>query len=331
MDVSLIWWVGVVGVILGMLAIDLFFFHREAHEVTSREAGIWTAVWITLGLGFGGIVAWRFGLDFGAEYLAGYVIEKSLAVDNIFVFAVIFAAFSIPARYQHRVLFWGVVGALILRAVFIAAGAVLLERFHWTIYLFGGLLVITAWRMWIHRDHKPDPANNPAIKWMQRRIPMSSELDGQKFFTVQNGKRVATPLLAALVAVEFADVVFAVDSIPAIFAVTSEPFLVFTSNAFAILGLRSMYFFLAGMIERFRYLSAGLSGVLAFVGIKMLLIDVYKVPIVVSLGVIVSIIGVSVIASLRQDGSASLLPEATDQTADPSAGLAEAGRVDHRR
>jgi tellurite resistance protein TerC len=330
MDVSLIWWVGVVGVILGMLAIDLFFFHREAHEVTSREAGIWTAVWITLGLGFGGIVAWRFGLDFGAEYLAGYVIEKSLAVDNIFVFAVIFAAFSIPARYQHRVLFWGVVGALILRAVFIAAGAVLLERFHWTIYLFGGLLVITAWRMWIHRDHKPDPANNPAIKWMQRRIPMSSELDGQKFFTVQNGKRVATPLLAALVAVEFADVVFAVDSIPAIFAVTSEPFLVFTSNAFAILGLRSMYFFLAGMIQRFTYLSAGLAAVLAFVGIKMLLIDVYKVPIVVSLGVIVSIIGVSVLASLRQEGTVPVPHEPTDP-ADPSAGLAEAGRVDHRR
>jgi tellurite resistance protein TerC len=331
MDVSLMWWVGVVGVILGMLAIDLFFFHREAHEVTPREAGIWTAVWITLGLGFGGIVAWRFGLDFGAEYLAGYVIEKSLAVDNIFVFAVIFAAFSIPARYQHRVLFWGVVGALILRAVFIAAGAVLLERFHWTIYLFGGLLVITAWRMWIHRDHKPDPANNPAIKWMQRRIPMSSELDGQKFFTVQNGRRLATPLLAALVAVEVADVVFAVDSIPAIFAVTSEPFLVFTSNAFAILGLRSMYFFLAGMIQRFTYLSAGLSAVLAFVGIKMLLIDVYKVPIVVSLGVIVSIIGVSVFASLRQDGRVPALEAPTDPAADPSAGLAEAGRVDHRR
>lgn len=331
MDVSLMWWVGVVGVILGMLAIDLFFFHRDAHEVTPREAGIWTAVWITLGLGFGGIVAWKFGLDFGAQYLAGYVIEKSLAVDNIFVFAVIFAAFSIPARYQHRVLFWGVVGALILRAVFIAAGAVLLERFHWTIYLFGGLLVVTAWRMWIHRDHKPDPANNPAIKWMQKRMPMSAELDGQRFFTVQNGKRLATPLLAALVAVEFADVVFAVDSIPAIFAVTSEPFLVFTSNAFAILGLRSMYFFLAGMIERFTYLSAGLAAVLAFVGIKMLLIDVYKIPIVVSLGVIVSIIGVSVIVSLRQEGRVEHVTEVPESAGEPSGSLPEAERVDHRR
>jgi tellurite resistance protein TerC len=331
MDVSVMWWVGVVGVILGMLAIDLFFFHREAHEVSPREAGIWTAVWITLGLGFGGIVAWQFGLDSGAEYLAGYVIEKSLAVDNIFVFAVIFSAFSIPARFQHRVLFWGVVGALLMRAGFIAAGAVLLDRFHWTIYLFGGLLVVTAWRMWIHRDHKPDPANNPAIRWMQRHIPMSSELDGQNFFTVQNGKRLATPLLAALVAVEFADVVFAVDSIPAIFAVTSEPFLVFTSNAFAILGLRSMYFFLAGLIERFRHLSAGLAAVLAFVGIKMLLIDTYKIPILVSLGVIISIIGVSVIVSLLQERNGMVSTEAPASSLESSDGLVESGGVDHRR
>jgi len=163
MDVSLAWWVAVVAVILGMLAIDLFFFHRQAHEVTAREAGIWTVVWVVLGLGFGAVVAWQFGLDLGAQYLAGYVIEKSLAVDNIFVFAVIFAAFSIPLKYQHRVLFWGVIGALVLRGVFIAAGAALLEQFHWTIYLFGGLLIVTAWRMWSHRHHHPDPANNPAI------------------------------------------------------------------------------------------------------------------------------------------------------------------------
>ena len=300
MDVSLAWWVAVVAVILGMLAIDLFFFHRQAHEVTAREAGIWTVVWVVLGLGFGAVVAWQFGLDLGAQYLAGYVIEKSLAVDNIFVFAVIFAAFSIPLKYQHRVLFWGVIGALVLRGVFIAAGAALLERFHWTIYLFGGLLIVTAWRMWSHRHHQPDPANNPAIKWMRRRLPMTDRLDGQRFFTVENGKRLATPLLAALIAVEFADVVFAVDSIPAIFAVTSEPFLVFTSNAFAILGLRSMYFFLADMIKRFEYLSVGLAAVLAFVGAKMLLIDVYKIPIALSLGVIVAILAASVFVSLRK-------------------------------
>ena len=300
MDVSPLWWFGVVGVILGMLAIDLLVFHRDAHEVSAREAGIWTLVWVTLGLGFGAVVAWQFGLEYGGEYLAGYVIEKSLAVDNIFVFAVIFSAFSIPLKYQHRVLFWGVVGALVFRAIFIAAGAALLDRFHWTIYLFGALLIITAWRLWIHRDHQPDPANNRAIKWMQRHVPMTPRLDGQRFFTKEGVKRVATPLFAALVAVEVADIVFAVDSIPAIFAVTNEPFLVFSSNAFAILGLRSMYFFLADMIQRFHYLSVGLAVVLGFVGVKMLLIDVYKIPIAVSLAVIVGILAATVLLSIRR-------------------------------
>ncbi len=303
MDISVGWWFGAVGVIVAFLALDLFVFHREAHEVSAREAGWWTVAWVALGLGFGALVGWRFGWERGAQYLAGYVIEKSLAVDNIFVFAVIFSAFAIPARYQHRVLFWGVVGALILRAGFIAAGAALLKRFHWTIYLFGVLLVITAWRMWTHRHHESDPANNQAIKWMQGHVPMTWRLDGQKFFTVENGKRLATPLFAALVAVEVADIVFAVDSIPAIFAVTDEPFLVFTSNAFAILGLRSMYFFLADMIRRFEYLSVGLAAVLGFVGVKMLLIDFYEIPIAVSLGVIISILAISVVLSLRKTRS----------------------------
>ncbi len=312
MDVSFAWWAGVVGAILAMLAIDLLFFHREAHEVTAREAGIWTVVWVTLGVGFGGVIAWQFGFDFAGQYLAGYVIEKSLAVDNIFVFAVIFSAFAIPAKYQHRVLFWGVLGALVFRALFIAAGAALLDRFHWTIYLFGLLLVVTAWRMLKHRNHSPDPASNPLIGWMRRHVPMTPHLDGQRFFTVENGRRLATPLFAALVAVEVADVVFAVDSIPAIFAVTSEPFLVFTSNAFAILGLRSMYFFLADMIRRFEYLSVGLAAVLGFVGVKMLLIDVYKIPTLLSLGVVVGILAISVIVSLRLtrgDGSGAENPE----------------------
>lgn len=299
MDVSLVWWLAVLGVVLGMLLVDLFVFHRDAHEVSAKEAGIWTLVWVTLGLGFGAVVAWQFGLEYGGEYFAGYVIEKSLAVDNIFVFAVIFSAFSIPLKYQHRVLFWGVIGALVFRAIFIAAGAALLDRFHWTIYLFGALLIVTAWRLWSHRNHQPDPANNPAIKWMRRRFPMTERLDGQRFFTRENAKRVATPLFAALVAVELADIVFAVDSIPAIFAVTSEPFLVFSSNAFAILGLRSMYFLLADMIKRFQYLSVGLAVVLAFVGVKMMLIDVYKIPIALSLGVIVTVLAVSVLVSMR--------------------------------
>ena len=300
MDVSPAWWLAVVGVILGMLAIDLLVFHRNAHEVSTREAAAWTLVWIALGLGFGAVVAWRFGLEPGTQYLTGYVIEKSLAVDNIFVFAVIFSAFSIPRRHQHRVLFWGVMGALALRAVFIAAGIALIERFHWMIFLLGALLVVTGWRLLTRRGHHPDPAENRPIRWMRRKVRMTDRLDGQRFLTVVDGKRVATPLLAALVAVDVADVVFAVDSIPAVFAVTSDPFLVFSSNAFAILGLRSMYFLLANMLERLELLSVGLAVVLAFVGFKMMLSDVYEIPIVLSLGVIVAILAVSVVASLHR-------------------------------
>jgi tellurite resistance protein TerC len=228
------------------------------------------------------------------------VIEKSLAVDNIFVFAVIFSAFSIPPRYQHRVLFWGVIGALALRAVFIAAGIAMIERFHWTIYLLGAVLVVTAWRLLTRRGNHLDPSQNRLIAWLQRRLPMTDRLDGQRFMTMQAGRRVATPLLAALIAVEVSDVVFAVDSIPAVFAVTSDPFLVFSSNAFAILGLRSMYFLLAGMLERLELLSVGLAVVLAFVGLKMMLSGVFEIPILLSLGVIVIVLAVSVVASLHR-------------------------------
>jgi len=298
-DVTFAWWVVVVLAIVVLLAVDLFVFHREAHQVTAREAATWTGVWVALGLGFAGLVAWQFGSGWGTQYLTGYLLEKSLAVDNIFVFAMIFAAFAIPPRYQHRVLYWGVIGALALRAVLIAVGDTLLERFHWTIYLFGVLLIWTAWRMWRQRGHQINPADSRIIVLLRRLLPMSPRLDGQRFFTIEHGRRVATPLFAALVAVEIADIVFAVDSIPAIFAVTSEPFLVFTSNAFAILGLRSMYFFLADMIQRFQYLPVGLSAVLAFVGIKMLLTHTYSIPTTWSLGVVASILAASVVLSLR--------------------------------
>jgi tellurite resistance protein TerC len=301
-DVTFAWWAVVVVAILVMLAVDLCFFHREAHEVSAREAAIWTGVWVALGLGFGAVVSLQFGLEWAGQYLAGYLIEKSLAVDNIFVFAMIFAAFSIPAKYQHRVLFWGVIGALALRATFIAAGDTLLERFHWTIYVFGVLLIWTAGKMWRQRGHEADPESNWIVMWLRRLMPISTQLDGQRFFSWDKGRRVATPLLAALVSVEIADVVFAVDSIPAIFAITSEPFLVFTSNAFAILGLRSMYFFLADMIRRFQYLSVGLAAVLAFVGMKMLLINVYEIPTAASLAVVASILAVSIVVSLRATG-----------------------------
>ena len=296
MDVPILAWVAVLSVILVMVFVDLLVFNRQAHEIRVREAAIWTMVWITLGIGFGGIVYWHWGAVHAGQYLAGYLLEKSLAVDNLFVFAVIFAAFGIPLRHQHRVLFWGILGALILRGGFIAGGVALLNRFHWAIYAFGVLLLYTAWRTWVHR-HRSLEESTPFLKSLRRRLPITHRIHGQHFFAREEGKLLATPLLAALVAVEIADVVFAVDSVPAVIAVTREPFLVYTSNAFAILGLRAMYFFLAAMIRRFEYLSVGLVFILAYVGTKMLVVDLIEIPIWVSLTVIVVILAVSVAAS----------------------------------
>jgi tellurite resistance protein TerC len=300
LDVPLALWLAVAGGIVAALALDLFVLHRNAHEVSMREAAATSAGWVTLGLVFG-LGVWLFaGADRGAEYFAGYLIEKSLSVDNVFVFALLFSYFAVPARYQHRVLFWGVVGALLMRAGFIAAGAALLESFHWIIYVFGGLLLLTGVKMLRSSGHSVDPARNPVLRLLRRRIPMVDAYHGQRFFVRRGGRWVATPMLAVLVAIESTDVVFAVDSIPAIFAVTDEPFLVFTSNAFAILGLRALYFLLAGMMGRFAYLKTGLAAILLFVGAKMLLTDVWKVPVALSLGVIAVILTVAVVASLRR-------------------------------
>ena len=298
MEVPLWAWFAVLGVILAMLAVDLFA-HRRAHVVSVREAAVWSAVWVTLGLGFGAVV-WRvYGAQAGGEYLAGYLIEKSLAVDNVFVFALIFTYFAVPREYQHRVLFYGVLGALVFRAVFIAGGVVLIERFSWVLYVFGAFLVYTGWKMFRHRDTDPDPGRNPVLRLVRRLVPTTDEYHEQKFWVRRAGRWVATPLFTVLVMVETTDIIFAVDSIPAIFAVTQEPFLVFTSNAFAILGLRAMYFLLADLIHRFVYLKVGLAVILVFVGVKMLLLDVYKMPIAVSLSVIAASITVAVVASLR--------------------------------
>ncbi|HET9722308.1 MAG TPA: TerC family protein [Actinomycetota bacterium] len=301
-------WVGFVGLILSLLALDLFVFHREAHEVSFREATKFSVFWIALGLAFGALIFIWLGPEAGGEYLAGYLIEKSLAVDNIFVFALIFGYFAVPAKYQHRVLFWGVVGALIFRAGFIAGGAALLESFHWTIYLFGAFLVFTGIRMARHRNEEMHPERNPALRLFKRVIPTTDDYRGQRFVVRHAGKLVATPLMAVLVLVETTDIIFAVDSIPAIFAVTSDPFLVFTSNAFAILGLRALYFMLAGMIERFVYLKVGLAAVLVFVGAKMLLADVVEVPIWASLLAIAAMIGVSILVSLRATADRARAP-----------------------
>ena len=291
-------WFAVLGVIVVMLAIDLFA-HRKAHVVSVREAAVWSIVWVGLGLAFGFILLSQYGSEIASQYFAGYVIEKSLAVDNVFVFAIIFTYFQVPREYQHRVLFYGVLGALVFRGIFIALGSVLIASFAWILYIFGAFLVYTGIQMARHRNDHGDPSKSIALRLLRKVVTVTDQYDGQKFFTRINGKLVATPLLAVLVLVEITDVIFAVDSIPAIFAVTQEPFIVFTSNAFAILGLRAMYFLLADLIHRFVYLKLGLSLVLVWVGIKMLLLEVYKIPTNVSLLVVIAIISVSVAASLR--------------------------------
>jgi tellurite resistance protein TerC len=299
MDVPVWAWAAVAAVIAAMLLLDLFVFHRNAHEVSMREAAVSSAVWVALGVAFGGVIwAWAGG-DRAGEYYAGYLIEKSLSVDNIFVFALLFSFFAVPAAYQHRLLFWGVLGALVFRAIFIAAGAALLENFHWVIYVFGAFLVWTGVKMARHGDQEVHPERNPMLRLLRRVMPVTDSYEGTRFFVRRAGRTLATPLFAVLVAIETTDVLFAVDSIPAIFAVTDEPFLVFTSNAFAILGLRALYFLLAGMIDRFVYLKYGLAAILVFVGVKMLVVDVWHVPIALSLAVIAAVLALSVALSLR--------------------------------
>lgn len=303
MHVSIWLWVGFHALVFLLLALDLGVFHREAHAVSLKEASIWSAVWVSLALLFNlGIYLWA-GREPALEFLTGYLIEKSLSIDNIFVFVLIFSYFGVPAAYQHRVLFWGVLGALAMRAALILAGAALMHRFHWIIYIFGGFLVYTGIRMAFSKHAAMDPAKNPAVRLLRRLMPVSEGYEGPRFFARQNGKRLATPLLMVLVLVEFSDLVFAVDSIPAIFAVTTNSFLVYTSNVFAILGLRSLYFLLAGVVGKFRFLKLGLAVVLSFVGAKMLLAGVVKIPITLSLGVILVVLLGSVVISLLLPGA----------------------------
>ncbi len=298
MSVPLWGWIAVLGVILAMLAVDLVA-HRHAHVVSMREAAAWSAVWVTLGLAFGAVVWWQFGAEYGSQYYAGYLIEKTLAVDNVFVFAIIFSYFAVPREYQHRVLFLGVIGALVFRGIFIAAGSALIASAGWVLYVFGAFLVLTGWRMARSRHQHPDPSNSRVVRLFQRLVPTTPDYHGAAFWIRDNGRLLATPLLTVLVLVEVSDIIFAVDSIPAIFAVTQEPFLVFTSNAFAILGLRALFFLLADLMDRFVHLKLGLAVVLVWVGAKMLLADLWHVPTPVSLGVVVAVITVAIVASLR--------------------------------
>ena len=311
-------WGGFVGLVLLLLALDLGVFHRKAHEVKLREAAFWSVFWVALSLAFNGWIHVAYGPQRGLEFLTGYLIEKALSVDNVFVFLVVFRAFSVPAAYQHRVLFWGVVGALVLRAIFVFAGAAALEAFHGVIYLFGGILLVTGVKLLITGDAPAHPERNPLFRLFRRLVPSTPEYQGQRFFVRHGAQWLATPLFVVLVLIEITDLVFAVDSIPAIFAVTRDPFIVFTSNIFAILGLRALYFCLAGFADRLRYLKVGLALVLVFVALKMLVSDFFHVPIALSLGVIAGILGVAVTASLiATRREAAMAPAAA---AEPGAG-----------
>jgi tellurite resistance protein TerC len=291
-------WVAFNIFVLAMLALDLGFFHRKAHAIKIKEALVWSGVWITLALLFNlGIYFWR-GPETALEFLTGYLIEKSLSVDNIFVFLLIFSYFGVPLLYQHKVLFWGILGALIMRAVFIVAGITLIEKFHWTIYIFGAFLILIGIKMALQKERKIRPERNPALKLFRRWVPVTEEYVEGKFFVKRLGHYLATPLLIVLIVVETTDIIFAVDSIPAILAITLDPFIVYTSNVFAILGLRALYFALAGIMELFHHLHYGLSAVLVFVGIKMLLTDLYKIPVSIALSVVAGILLISVMTSI---------------------------------
>src|SRR5512137_1021876 len=301
MEHTLLEWSAFLGFVLAMLALDLGVFHRKDHVVGPREALGWSVLWVSLALCFGGYIWVRFGSETGMQYLTGYVIEKSLSVDNIFVFVVIFGALGIPPIYQHRVLFWGILSALVMRGGMIAAGAALLSRFHWIIYVFGAFLILTGAKLLFAGGATDHPENSAVFKFLRRIVPASPNLDGNHFFTKANGRWLATPLFFALALIEVTDVIFAVDSIPAIFAVTSDPYIVFTSNVFAILGLRSLYFLLASYVEKFTYLKPSLAFVLVFVGAKMALVDVLQIHAAVSLGVVLAILVVGVVASILKN------------------------------
>jgi tellurite resistance protein TerC len=308
-------WLVFVAIVLVALFVDFVVLKKQgAHEVGVKEALNWSIIWVALSLAFNGLFWWAVRDTTGSssqatekslEFLTGYLIEKSLAVDNIFVFLMIFTYFSVPAAYQKRVLMIGIIGAIVLRTVMILVGGWLLAHFHWVLYVFGAFLILTGIKMWWAAGKEPDLSENPALRLLRRIMPVSSSYDGEKFFTVENGKRIATPLFMVICLVGLTDVIFAVDSIPAIFAITSDPFIVLTSNVFAILGLRAMFFLLQAVASKFHLLNYGLAVVLVFIGTKMVLIDIYKIPVAVSLAVVVAILAVTMVLSVRSSGGAA--------------------------
>jgi tellurite resistance protein TerC len=310
LDVTAVQWLVLLGLIAALLLVDLLVVHREAHEVSTKEAAIESAAWISIGVAFSLVVLWWFGGDATTEYLSGYLIEKSLSVDNVFVWAIIMSYFAVPAKYQHRVLFWGIFGALVMRAIFIFAGVALIERFDWILYVFGAFLLFTAGRMMFSDNEHVDPGKSKFLKAVNRVIPSTDKLDGPHLFTRIDGRRLATPLFAVLLLVEVTDVIFAVDSVPAVLAVSHEQFIVFSSNAFAILGLRALYFLLADMHARFTYLQQGLAVILAFVGVKMIIAEWYHIPTWLSLLVIAIVLVAAIAFSLKsQRGQDEVRPD----------------------
>jgi tellurite resistance protein TerC len=302
LDIDTILWIILAATIGTVLTLDLLVFNRQAHAPSFREAAVFSAFYIALGLTFGALVFATRGAEDGTAYLAGYLLELSLSVDNVFVFALIVTAFVVPLKYQHRVLVYGILGAIVFRAIFIGLGAAIIESFHWAIYVFGVLLLYTGYRMWRQRDsHAIDPLKNPVLRLFRRFVPTTDGYREQRFIVVEQGRRLATPLLAVLLVVESSDILFAIDSVPAIFSVTTDTFLVLSSNAFAILGLRSLYFLLAGAVDRFRYLRSGLAALLIFAGPKILLADIIPIPIPVSLAIIVAILVIAIGASLTAE------------------------------
>ena len=320
LDVRAWHWIVLLAVIVAMLLVDLLVVHREAHEVKTKEAAIESAIWIGCGLAFSFVIWWWFGAAATGEYVSGYLIEKSLSIDNVFVWALIMGYFRVPQKYQHRVLFWGIFGALVMRAVFIFAGIAVIERFSWVLYIFGAFLIYTAGKLIFTDNDHVDPAESKFLKVVNRVVPTTDELDGQKLFTRQNGKRLATPLFSVLILVEVTDVVFAVDSVPAVLAVSREQFIVFASNAFAILGLRALYFLLADMHNRFTFLQQGLAIILAFVGVKMIIAEWYHIPTWLSLVFIAIVLTASIGFSLKYERSlaeAELAHEAFEHSETP--------------
>jgi len=291
-------WMAFLGAVFVMLMVDLGIFHRKAHALSLKEATLWSIFWVVVSVLFNILILFWLGEEKALEFLTGYLLEKSLSADNIFVFAVLFSYFAVPAEYRHRVLFWGVVGAIVFRLTFILAGTALLKKFHWVVYVFGIIVIISGIKLLMRKEEKIVPERNPVLRLARRLLPITPTYHGQRFFVVHDGKVFATPLMLVLLVIESTDIVFAIDSIPAIFAITRDPFIVFTSNVCAILGLRALYFLLEGMIRLFRYLDEGLAVILVFIGVKMLLSEFYEIPVWVALGFVAVVLAIAITLSL---------------------------------